>query len=143
MALIEPRLRERPAQEGDVAYVEGPRVSLSTRLALASFVGDGLTTTALGHEARTEKDIAELRPHKMMVSSDWVDSACRGQGPRWPVGLDRSWVRRRLLERLGGRIRWIETASPLDGETLRALDAAGVGASTGPEGSGPKTNTVH
>jgi len=143
MARIEPGLRERPAQEGDVAYVEGPRASLTTRLALAAFVGDGLTTTALGDEARTEKDIAELRPHKMMVSSDWVDNACRGQGPRWPVGLDRPWVRRRLLERLGGRIRWIETASPLDGETLRALDAAGVGASTGPEGSGPKTNTVH
>jgi hypothetical protein len=143
MALIEPRLRERPAQEGDIAYVEGPRASLNARLALASFVGDGLTTTALGHGTRADKDIAELRPHKMVVSNDWVDSACRGQGPRWPVGLDRPWARRRLLERLGGRIRWIETASPLDGETLRALDAAGVGASTGPERSGPKTNTVH
>lgn len=143
MARIEPGLRERPAQEGDIAYVEGPRASLSTRLALAAFVGDGLTTTALGHEAQIENDVAELKPHKMIVSGDWVGSACRGQGPRWPAGLDRAWARRRLLERMGGRIRWIETPSPLDGETLRALGAAGVTAGIGPEGSGPKTNTVH
>jgi hypothetical protein len=31
----------------------------------------------------------------------------------------------------------------LDEETLRALDAAGVTATTGPEGLGLETNTVH
>ena len=143
MGQIEPWLRQRPAQQGDVAYVEGPRASLGTRLALAGLVGDGHTTTALGHEERIEKDIAALKPHKLIVSSNWIEAACQGQGPRWPAGLDRPWARRRLQERLGDRIRWIETSAPLNEQTHRALDAAGVTASVGPEGSGPKTNTVH
>ena len=52
MATTAPLLRARPAQAGDVAYVDGPRVTLRRRLALAAFVGDGYTTTALGREGR-------------------------------------------------------------------------------------------
>lgn len=142
MSLIEPRLRERPAVEGDLAFFGGPRVALGTRLALAAFVGDGHTTTALG-DGTPDGAITELRPHKLFVSKDWVESACSGQGPRWPAGLDRPWARRRLLDRLGGRVRWIETDSPVDGETLRALDTAGVTTHTGSDAPGPQKDTVH
>ena len=148
MGRIEPGLRDRPAQEGDFAYVGGPRVDLATRLALAAFVGDGLTTTAVGTESRVDQDVAALRPHKMVVSSEWLAAACRDQGPRWPAGLDRPWARRRLMERLGDRLRWVETRSSVDVETARALDAAGVTIQTTTVGTGeagPETTpeTVH
>jgi len=146
MGRVEPRLRAWPAQKGDVAFVGGPRLDLATRLALAAFVGDGLTTTALGREARTDEDIAALRPHKMIVSGEWLETACRDQGPRWPAGLDRPWARRRLVERLGDRLRWAETRSTLSEETARALDTAGVTfqvTTAGTGGAGPETDTVH
>ena len=146
MARLEPWLRAHPALSGDVAYLEGPRVDLETRLALAGFVGDGRTTTALGREAQTDADVAELRPHKMIVPGEWLEATCRGQGPRWPAGLDRPWARRRLLERLGGRSRWIATSSRLGAETARALDTAGVThhmTETGAAGSGRESDTVH
>jgi hypothetical protein len=146
MGRIEPWLRAHPALGGDVAYVEGPQVDLARRLAIAGFVGDGNTTTALGQEACADKDVAALRPHKMLVSGDWLEDACRGQGPRWPGGLDRPWARRRLLDRLGGRVRWIETSSGIGGETARALDTAGVTheiPDLGDVGSGHEKETVH
>ena len=108
MAEIAPVLRARPACEGDVAYVDGPRVTLRKRLAMAAFVGDGHTTTALGREGRAAEDVAELRPHKVLASEPWVAAACDGRGPRWPAGLDRRWARRRVQDGLGGRLRWVE-----------------------------------
>jgi hypothetical protein len=146
MERVGPCLRTRVALTGDVAYVGGPRVSLGTRLALATFVGDGLTTTALGQEGRADEDLASLRPHKMIISGEWLEAACRRQGPRWPVGLDRPWARRRLLEHLGGRLRWVETLSKASEQTARALDAAGVTLEvdrSGTGATGPETHTVH
>ena len=126
MERIGPALRDRPAQEGDVAYVGGTRVDLPTRLALAGFVGDGHTTVALGEGERPDRDVPALRPHKMIVPAGWLEAACRDQGPRWPGGLDRPWARRRVLERLGGRLRWVETRVPVSDRTARALDSAAV-----------------
>jgi hypothetical protein len=146
MKRIEPGLRSRPALTGDVAYVGGSRVSLGTRLGLAAFVGDGLTTTALGREGRTDEDLVSLRPHKMIISAEWLEAACREQGPRWPGGLDRPWARRRLLGHLGGRLRWVETPSTFSDQTARALDAAGVTLEVDRSGTdviGPETHTVH
>jgi hypothetical protein len=125
MELVATRLRERPAQPGDVAYVEA-RASLDARLALAAFVGDGLTTTALGGDGRTSADIVALRPHKLLVGRAWLEAACDGSGPRWPAGLDRSRARRRVRERLGERLRWVEPSGGSSTATLRALEAAGV-----------------
>ena len=119
-------LRARPACEGDVAYVDGPRVTLRKRLGLAAFVGDGHTTTALGREGRAAEDVAELRPHKVLASEPWVAAACDGRGPRWPAGLDRRWARRRVQDGLGGRLRWVEVGSAVSDETARALAAAGI-----------------
>jgi hypothetical protein len=126
MAPIEAVLRSRPAREGDVAYVDAPRVTLRKRLAVAAFVGDGHTTTALGREGQAAEDLGELRPHKAVASEPWLAAVCDGRGPRWPAGLDRSRAGRRVQEALGGRLRWVETASAPADETLRALAAAGV-----------------
>ena len=117
--------RAQPAQPGDVAYVEA-RASLEARLALAAFVGDGLTTTALGGDGRTSADVVALRPHKLLVGRAWLEAACDGPGPRWPAGLDRRRARRRVRERLGDRLRWVEPPGGSSAATERALDAAGV-----------------
>jgi hypothetical protein len=119
-------LRARPAEEGDVAYVDSPRVTLRKRLAIAAFVGDGRTTTVLGAEGRAAEDVAELRPHKVVASESWLTSACDGRGPRWPAGLDRRWARRRIREALGGRLRWVELDAAVAHGTARALAAAGI-----------------
>lgn len=126
MTVIEAMLRERPAQQGDVAYIEAPRVSLGTRLGLAAFVGDGHTTVALGREERTAEEVATLRPHKVLASGPWLAEACLGREPRWPLGLDRPWARRRIQEGLGGRVRWVEVGAPVDARTAVALAAARV-----------------
>jgi hypothetical protein len=126
MAQTAPVLRARPACEGDVAYIDGPRVTLGKRLAMAAFVGDGHTTTALGREGRGTEDVGELRPHKILASEPWLAAACHGRGPRLPAGLDRPWARRRVQNGLGGRLRWVEAGSAVSVETSRALAAAGV-----------------
>ena len=126
MAKTAPVLRARPACEGDVAYIDGPRVTLRKRLAMAAFVGDGHTTTVLGREGRAAEDVGELRPHKMLASEPWLAAACHGRGPRWLAGLDRPWARRRVRDGLGGRVRWVEVGSAASLETARALAAAGI-----------------
>jgi AMP-binding enzyme len=136
MERILPALRSRPACEGDVAYLDGPRVTLRKRLAMAAFVGDGYTTTALGREGRAAEDVALLRPHKLLASEPWLDAACDGRGPRWPAGLDRRRVRRRVQEALGGRLRWVEACSPISDATARILAAAGIGLDAGAGESG-------
>ena len=136
MARTAPALRARPALEGDVAYVDAPRVTLRKRLALAAFVGDGHTTTALGREGQAAEDVAELKPHKVLASEPWLSAACDGRGPRWPAGLDRRRAGRRVQDALGGRLRWVEVASPASSETARALAAAGVALEVGDGASG-------
>jgi len=126
MAQTAPVLRAHPAFEGDIAYLDAPRVTLRKRLALAAFVGDGHTTTALGREGRAAEDVAGLRPHKVLASESWVGAACGGRGPRWPAALDRPWARRRVQNGLGGRLRWVEMGSAVSDETARALAAAGI-----------------
>lgn len=135
MAPIEAALRARPAREGDVAYVDAPRVTLRKRLAFAAFVGDGYTTTALGREGRAAEDLKELRPHKVVASERWLVAVCDRRGPRWPAGLDRG-AGRRVQEALGGRLRWIETGSAPPDDTLRALAAAGVAVDVRDDGPG-------
>jgi hypothetical protein len=126
MARIGGRLRAEPARPDDVAYLEGPRAELATRLALHAFAGDGLTSTVIGREGRTPDDVAQVRPHKMHVAAAWLEAACAAHGPRWPGGLDRHRARRRLQGSLGGRLRWAETERLPTTACLRALAAAGV-----------------
>ena len=68
MQRVEPWLRARPAAEGDVAYLGGPRVDLATRLALAGLRGRRPHDDRPGREARTDKDVASFGPHKMVLS---------------------------------------------------------------------------
>lgn len=135
MERISRTLRARPAQAGDVAYLEASRASLRARCALAGFVGDGLTTTALGREDGTAEDVATLRPHKALVTGSWVESTVAASGPRWPAGLDRPWARRRIMEALGGRVRWVEVSSSLSKSAIAHLAGVGVAVhSDGPDG---------
>lgn len=134
MARTAPALQARPALEGDVAYVDAPRVTLRKRLALAAFVGDGHTTTALGREGKAAEDVAELKPHKLLASEAWIEAACDGRAPRWPAGLDRRRAGRSVQDALGGRLRWVEVASTASSETTRALAAAGVALEDGASG---------
>ena len=136
MARTAPALRARPALAGDVAYVDAPRVTPRKRLALAAFVGDGHTTTALGREGRAAEDVAALKPHKLLASEPWLSAACDGRGPRWPAGFDRRRAGRRVQDALGGRLRRVEVASPASSETARALAAAGVALEVGDGASG-------
>jgi long-subunit acyl-CoA synthetase (AMP-forming) len=126
MAAVAETLRTRPAREGDVAYLDAPRVTLGKRLAVATFIGDGQTTTGLGREGRAAEDLGALRPHKVVASEAWPAALCHGRSPRWPGGLDRRRAGRRVTEALGGRVRWIEAAGPLAADAARALDAAGI-----------------
>jgi AMP-binding enzyme len=126
MERVGPVLLSRSAHEGDIAYVDAPRVTLRKRLGMAAFVGDGHTTTALGREGRAAEDVTELRPHKALASEPWLAAACDGRGPRWPAGLDRRWVRRRVREGVGGRLRWVEVASALSDGDARSLALAGI-----------------
>jgi hypothetical protein len=138
MAMAGDALRSRPAREGDVAYVDAPRVTLRKRLAMAAFVGDGHTTTVLGREGRSAEDVGSVRPHKVLASEPWLAAACDGRGPRWPAGLDRRRAGRRVQEELGGRLRWVETGSPLPHAAARALGAAGVAVHVQGEAATPR-----
>jgi hypothetical protein len=143
MARIEPGLRERPALDGDVAHLAGPRVSLGARLALAAFIGDGRTTVALGRPGRISEDVVQLRPHVLLGADDWLEGICEGRGPRWPGGVDRPWARKRIREALGGRARRVETERPLSASTARVLAAAGVAPAVVGGAAAPASESVH
>jgi acyl-CoA synthetase (AMP-forming)/AMP-acid ligase II len=137
MTRIAERLRDRPAQEGDVAYVEAPRVTLATRLALHAFVGDGHTAAVLGREGGAPEDVPALRPHRLLASAAWVDRAwteaeTASPGPLWRRLLaPRGSLRRALALRLGDRARWIETHGPVAGRVEAGLRSLGIGLLSG------------
>jgi len=120
------RLRARPPEPGDLVYLQPPSVTLACRLALAAYVGDGLTETAFGADGATGGEVARLRPHGLRVGAEWLEAACQGCGPRWPAGLGRRGARRRLQQRLGDRLRYIETERRVDEATAAAVAAVGI-----------------
>ncbi len=126
MAAVAPLLQADEPSEGDVGYIDAPRVTLRKRLAMAALVGDGATTITLGREGGGAAEVVALRPHKLLASESWLGAACEGRGPRWPAALHRAWARRRVAESLGGRLRWVESGSSLAYDTARTLAAAGV-----------------
>ena len=77
--------RSRP-QPGDVVYLRPPSATLAARLALAAFVGDGLTETALGGDGRPRGGRAARARTSCRSTRAWVESGCRRPGPRWPAG---------------------------------------------------------
>jgi hypothetical protein len=124
IARVEAGLRLRPPAAGDIVYLQRARVTLAARLALAAFVGDGLTQTVLARDDAAPEDVARLRPHGMRVAADWLEAACRGCAPRWPASLDRPRARRRLQAVLGNRLRWVEVDRPVSEDTAGAIAAA-------------------
>jgi hypothetical protein len=126
MSVVTPWLASQPAREGDVAYLEAPRASLEHRLAMAAFVGDGLTTAALGREGGTGEDVTALRPHRLVAHGTWLDAACVARRSRWPGLLDGGRGGRLLREALGGRLRTVRATSKVTAQTARALAAADI-----------------
>lgn len=67
MADVGERLLRRPGRRGDVAFVEGP-VTRALRSACHAFVGDGLTTLAVG-AGRPPQEVAALHPARLVVTA--------------------------------------------------------------------------
>ncbi|NIM47882.1 MAG: AMP-binding protein [Gemmatimonadales bacterium] len=120
---------EQPPAQGDVAYVVGPEVTLSMRLALYAFVGDGYTVVALGHPGSEVDEIADLRPDKIIAPPSVLEGAVlrqpsqdRARGlARWiPWGRSRR-DRDAVREALGGRARWIAPTAELDATVAQRL----------------------
>lgn len=135
-----------PAQPGDVGYVTGPAVTLAARLALYAWVGDGYTTAVLGTPGRELAEIAELRPHKVVVPAALLAEVMArraGADAGGDGGADGGWLDRavRLLpgrrarrhrqaarEAFGGQARWIGPTDRIDPALLAQLgDLALVG----------------
>jgi hypothetical protein len=137
-------LRES-AQPGDLAYVSDPTVSLTVRLALYAFLGDGHTTTALTPAGGELSDLAALHPAKIVAPVGLLAEAVRAGEFRAEArpGSDTGWLRhavrlaplaraRRkqhaIRDTLGGRVRWIGSTDRLDSALVGRLgDVAVVG----------------
>jgi long-subunit acyl-CoA synthetase (AMP-forming) len=126
-----------PALPGDVSYVSDPIVSLTARLALYAFLGDGYTTTALASAGRELSDLAAIRPTKIVAPAAVFEEAVRAglagvaaqpNAGGWlsrvqrvaPRARERS-ERRAIREALGGRARWIASIDPLDRMSAQRL----------------------
>ena len=120
------RLRTRPPQWGDLVQLLPARVTLGLRVALAACVGDGWSETVLGQDAAASEAVAGLRPHVLRASASWLEAACRGCEPRWPAALGRRGARQRLKQRLGERLRRVESEGRVDEATAATLAAAGI-----------------
>jgi hypothetical protein len=120
-------LRE-PPREGDVAYVSDPAASLTARLAVYGFMGDGYTTTALARGGGEVGDLAALGPAKIVAPAALFAEAAAGSRPGDGRGRSGGWLRRaaRLVPRgraggaaavirngVGNRARWIATTDSL------------------------------
>jgi hypothetical protein len=127
-------LRE-PARPGDVAYVGDPTVSLTARLALYAFLGDGYTTTAIAPAIAPaggeRSDLTTLRPAKIIAPAVLLAEAVAAaeSHPGQPRPRAKGWLRHaaRLAPRertrgsrdairhmLGDRVRWIGSGDPID-----------------------------
>ena len=84
--------------EGDVAYVDAPRVTLAQAPGPGGLRGRRAHHDGPGARGRAAEDVAELRPHKVLASEPWIAAACDGRGPRWPAGLDRRRAGRRVQD---------------------------------------------
>ncbi len=106
---IRSHLTEQPAVKGDTAYIAGPEMTISARLALYAFMGDGYTTAAFGVPGREVADCEELAPDKVIlpqaVLSGIVSSGEKAGG---------EFVRKAF----GGRVRWIGCTEPLDTDAV-------------------------
>jgi long-subunit acyl-CoA synthetase (AMP-forming) len=120
-----------------VSYVSDPIVSLTARLALYAFLGDGYTTTALASAGRELSDLAAFRPTKIVAPAAVFEEAVRAglagvaaqpNEGGWlsrvqrvaPRARERS-ERRAIREALGGRARWIASIDPLDRMSAQRL----------------------
>jgi hypothetical protein len=92
--------------KGDVTYLAG-RVTLGTRIASFSAIGDGFTRCAFGTPGNESAEIAELRPKRIVAPAEIVEGARRtapqpaAPAQRTPARRLLHWLRERkeLLDR--------------------------------------------
>lgn len=153
-------LVDQPAHRGDVVYLEGATVTLDLRLWLYAFVGDGYSSVALGQPDRAAPQVADLRPHKIVVSPKALEALLEpSQDPlkngRAARGLRRlgarltregraRLAREQTREALGGRVRWIGPTSQLDAALSAQLSGAvAIGTRGAPEQSATEAMGGH
>ena len=94
-----------PAESPGVAYVADRHITLGTRLALYSLIGDGSTTIAFGTVGRELEEVATLRPWRIVTppevlsTLEGLDSQRHREEPG--PGKRSSWVTRLLKRTLG------------------------------------------
>jgi hypothetical protein len=143
MSAVREHLLALPAHAGDLAYIQGGNVALSSRLGCHAFIGDGYTTLALGQDGGASEEIPRLRPSKILANREWIEglwSQVQATAGGWVVELSRrlpgvvslrSWagrpaVKRALASRLGDRVRWVEALQGVSGDVSHSLSRAGV-----------------
>lgn len=150
-----------PASKADLAYIVGPELTLTARLALYAFVADGLSTTVLGTPGREAGEIAALRPDKIVAPAAVLEAAVRKRLAQTNGRMSgvRNWLRlaarlapggrakqerRAIRTALGGRARWIGSTGPLDPALSARLSAVVTMGPEGPEGpEGPDGHSTN
>jgi len=138
--------RGHRAREGDRVYLATRRVTLGLRLALHACLGDGYSLLIIGTPGRTEADLTELGPHRIIAPPSLFAEAARraqtnGTAPKgsggWRERAGRLFRRsgerlehRALRDALGGRVRAIDPLGTLDPALAGRLEDI---ATVGPE----------
>ncbi|HXY32269.1 MAG TPA: AMP-binding protein [Gemmatimonadaceae bacterium] len=122
------------ARAGDVTYVAGDRVTMTSRLATYVYVGDGRTTLAYGTRGKSAEEMRTLRPTALLASPEFLEQMWHDVTDGRPnimkatPGLARlgSGARARKMQRVfaeatGGRVRCIEPTDALPESLSAAL----------------------
>ena len=129
---------QHPADAGHLAYVSGPEVTPSARLALHALMGDGCTTVALGTPGCEPQEITELRPHgivappAVLARTAWLDRTPHESGrerrswwawaARFGAAVRGAWrPRSRSTDSLRDPARWVGPTAPLAPEVAAQL----------------------
>ena len=145
MAAVRQLLLEQPAREDDVALFPPGPVTAAARLAAYAYVGNGYTTTALGVEAGWGA-VPALAPSHIEATQPIVEELERALANESPGALARErlpWLarfapsigrlREAARERLGERVRIINTPGKIPAELALRLRAAQIAIRQSPD----------
>jgi AMP-binding enzyme len=121
---VKGRLDQSPARQGDVAYLEGDAVTLTTRLSYYAYVGDGYTTVTLAADP-SQVVCSVLAPARVVASPGWLKGISRDLVGITGLGRSRK-VRRRIREMVGRELRWVEPTGPVESGTELLFREVGI-----------------
>ena len=122
---MSPRACSPAARSGRRRLRRGAARDARARLALAAFVGDGHTETALGREGASEDVARAAAAQAAGVGAAGSRPPATAAGPRWPAGSTAAGRAAACSEALGDRLRWVEAERPVDEGTAAAVAAVG------------------